>query len=128
VRAAAARRNRNPEAQARKNEARKVANDPNRRDANRSGALKKYGLTPERFDALYQAQGGLCCICGQPPSGKGIAGVLHVDHDHETGQIRGLLCMRCNTGIGCLGESVDRMRMASEYLLSYRDVLSESIL
>jgi hypothetical protein len=46
---------------------------------------------------MFQAQGGVCAICNQPPSpGRN----LSVDHNHETGEVRGLLCVGCNTGVG----------------------------
>lgn len=72
-----------------------------------------YRLTPERYLQMFGAQNGLCAICQQPPSSKR---PLHVDHNHETNQIRGLLCTRCNPMIGYAGESTERLRAAIEYL------------
>lgn len=54
---------------------------------------KAYGLTPEQYDDMLRAQGGVCAICKKPPKGNR----LHVDHCHETGRIRGLLCVSCNS-------------------------------
>ena len=51
-----------------------------------------YGITPEQYDAMFQAQGGVCKICGSPPDKKALA----VDHNHTTKKVRGLLCGRCN--------------------------------
>jgi len=61
---------------------------------------KKYALSPEGYEALVVKQGGLCAICGGEgyPYRSGRRG-LHVDHDHMTGVIRGLLCMRCNSSL-----------------------------
>lgn len=57
---------------------------------------RKYGLTPEQYDAMLAAQGGHCAIC--PATEPGGAGkMFHVDHDHRTGRVRGLLCHACNT-------------------------------
>jgi hypothetical protein len=71
----------------------------------------KYGLTVEAYEALI-AQG--CSICAAPPeTGKGGTAI---DHDHETGQIRGVLCKGCNTGIGCFRDDPDLLRQAAEYL------------
>lgn len=66
----------------------------------RRESLKRlYAITPEQYDALYAAQSGLCAICHEPESievKKRNPWTLAVDHDHETGAIRGLLCNRCN--------------------------------
>jgi hypothetical protein len=61
------------------------------------GILKRYGITPEQYWALYEAQGGACYIC-QRATGK--TKRLSVDHDHETGYVRGLLCGPCNKILG----------------------------
>src|SRR5207249_694982 len=50
------------------------------------------GVTDAEYDRLLAAQGGGCAICGNPPKTRR----LHVDHDHKTGEVRGLLCHRCN--------------------------------
>ena len=50
------------------------------------------GIPLAEYDALLAAQGGGCAICGNPPKTRR----LHVDHDHKTGKVRGLLCHRCN--------------------------------
>ena len=64
----------------------------------RDDLKRNYGMTIEEWDALYEEQGGKCAICHIPacPSGRRFA----VDHDHESGVIRGLLCVRCNAAIG----------------------------
>ena len=49
-------------------------------------------LAPGEYEALLAAQGGVCAICGNPPKNRR----LHIDHDHKTGRIRGLLCFTCN--------------------------------
>ncbi|HMI09724.1 MAG TPA: endonuclease VII domain-containing protein [Candidatus Saccharimonadales bacterium] len=59
----------------------------------------KYGLTLEQFEAMTIAQNGQCRLCGRIPKAGKIRG-LHVDHSHTTGQIRGLLCVSCNTILG----------------------------
>lgn len=74
---------------------------------------KKYGITTTQYAEILFLQGGVCAICKQP--GK-ILGHLHVDHNHVTGTIRGLLCSPCNTGIGLLGDSVETLQAAVEYL------------
>lgn len=73
-----------------------------------------YGITIEEYDKLVEAQEGLCAICGLPETVKN--GRLAVDHDHKTGQIRGLLCFGCNTGIGKLQDDPALLRRAVQYL------------
>ena len=53
------------------------------------------GVTDAEYDRLLAAQGGGCAICGNPPKTRR----LHVDHDHKTGRVRGLLCHRCNRAL-----------------------------
>lgn len=72
----------------------------------------RYGITPTEFAARYKKQGGCCGICQQTPGIKGLA----VDHCHETGHVRGLLCGRCNTAIGLMRDDPDILRSAIEYL------------
>jgi hypothetical protein len=73
----------------------------------------KFGLTPVEFDTLLAAQDGACALCDAPPT-SGIS--LHVDHDHGTGEIRGLLCMRCNNALGLFREDPDLLRRAARYV------------
>lgn len=70
-----------------------------------------YGLTLEEYDAMLIAQGGVCAICREEPTRS-----LAVDHDHATGQVRGLLCIRCNRAIGNLRDDPNLARRLAEYL------------
>ncbi len=88
------------------------ARESSRAYMHRRRLREDFGLTVEEYDGLVQAQGGVCGICKQPPQGR----VLVVDHDHETGAIRGLLCTACNVGIGNLGDSAERLRAALAWL------------
>ncbi len=84
---------------------------------NRRKALAAYGLTPDDYARMLSLQDGGCAICGRAPKpGKSLA----VDHCHQTGRIRGLLCFRCNFGLSFYGECADRMGRAYTYLL-YQD-------
>jgi Recombination endonuclease VII len=82
--------------------------------ADRKSHLKRqYGLMLEQYDAMLEGQGGVCAICQQPrPEER----TLHVDHDHSTGAIRGLLCFSCNNALGDLRESHELFHAAAEYL------------
>jgi hypothetical protein len=73
----------------------------------------QYGITLEQWDEMFARQDGRCAICGQEAS-------LHVDHDHETGQIRDLLCTRCNLGIGCFMDDPKTMSAAVEYAAKWK--------
>lgn len=77
--------------------------------------LARYQMQPGDYEVLLQAQGGLCAICGAKEAG-GKGGRFNVDHDHSTGQIRGLLCYSCNLGIGLLRDDADLMRAAIRYM------------
>jgi hypothetical protein len=82
----------------------------------RAANLKRnYGITIAEFDAMLLGQGGVCKICGGDNSGK----VLHVDHNHRTGNIRALLCGPCNVGLGSFKDDVERIMRAAEYLTAH---------
>jgi Recombination endonuclease VII len=66
-----------------------------------------------KYEALLESQAGVCAICGRPPKPKA---PLHVDHDHETGDPRGLLCVRCNNALGLLDERPEVLYLAADYL------------
>lgn len=73
---------------------------------------RKFGLTPDEYNAMLSSQGGKCALCGRADEERRMA----VDHDHETGTIRGLLCKWCNRGIGLLQDDPDLLRQAAEYI------------
>jgi hypothetical protein len=75
----------------------------------------RYGLTPEQYEIMLSAQGHRCAICRRPPSVRRLA----VDHDKATGRVRGLLCGRCNMGLGEFGDDMARLRLAILYLKSH---------
>jgi hypothetical protein len=90
-------------------------------EARRRAKFKaRYGITPERYDQMSAEQQGLCAICGNSEPGvdkrTGEVMRLSVDHDHETGRVRGLLCQKCNRAIGLLDDDVDRLKWAIDYL------------
>ncbi|MFE7072715.1 endonuclease VII domain-containing protein [Streptomyces sp. NPDC057620] len=100
--------------------------NPGRAAANKRKAnlAKNYGLTVAEYDALLRHQGGVCAVCGKgEPNAHGRTGKqfrLAVDHCHETGAVRGLLCQKCNRAIGLLGDDPVLMRKAISYLLRHR--------
>lgn len=85
------------------------------RHRRRSWLKRKYGITPEQYDDLLAAQGGVCAICGDPSEdSRGYR--MHVDHCHDTGRVRGILCGPCNRGLGNFEDDVDRLLAAVAYL------------
>ena len=72
---------------------------------------KSYGLTVAQYDTLLEQQAGACAICWKVPSGK-----LNVDHDHETGNVRALLCTACNHMLGKAYDNPAILRCAADYL------------
>jgi Recombination endonuclease VII len=83
----------------------------------RKGGLRRRGVTLDQYQEMYKAQHGLCALCGNPEKIKNTTGViaLAVDHDHVTGKIRGLLCMRCNVNLSIL-EDAEFVEKAQPYL------------
>lgn len=75
----------------------------------------RYGISHEQYQALVEQQGGRCAICRRLPDRKR---PLHIDHDHDTGAIRGLLCYQCNTAIGLFGDNPAVVASAMLYLLA----------
>lgn len=82
---------------------------------------KNYGITLEKYDEMFNSQGGVCGICAtDTPGGNGS---FYVDHSHDTGEIRGLLCHHCNFLLGNAKENLETLHNAALYLLKTKDVL-----
>lgn len=84
----------------------------------RKRRLKGYGLTGAEYLALLASQGGGCAICGAETGVPGKKARLPVDHCHKTGAVRGLLCLRCNTGLGMFMDDPGMLQIAIRYLTS----------
>jgi hypothetical protein len=77
---------------------------------------KKYGWTVERYNEVLEEQDYRCKICGKYPNKTALA----VDHCHETGKVRGLLCTKCNTGLGLFCDSPELLIKAFRYIMNSR--------
>lgn len=87
-----------------------------------------YGMSAAAFDELLASQDGMCAntACRKPhveERGKRLC----VDHDHRTGEVRGLLCNNCNRGMGLLGDDPERLIAAARYLLKWRDIQGQGL-
>lgn len=81
----------------------------------RMRTLQHYGLTVDMYDQMYEQQGGQCAICGQQEKDNNRER-LCVDHNHQTGQVRGLLCVACNSYIGHINENIETLQVAMDYI------------
>lgn len=77
--------------------------------------MRKYGITAEEYARLLEKQHGVCAICKKP---EPASGGLCIDHDHATGEVRGLLCHNCNLGVGRFFDSPLLMIAGADYLLA----------
>ena len=98
--------------------------EKNKKQKNEYQVKRMYGIEAEQYYKMYEDQQNRCAICNQLETRKsrtpGQLARLTLDHNHETGQIRGLLCHSCNTGIGKFRESEDLFRLAIAYLERYK--------
>jgi Recombination endonuclease VII len=85
-------------------------------DAQRRRLKRDYGLTVDQYNELMRAQEGCCKICKSHYSDQH-HGTLCVDHNHKTGQVRGLLCGSCNRALGLFGDDPALLTRAAFYLL-----------
>lgn len=81
---------------------------------------REYGLTSEAVAAMREAQGGCCAICEKPFRDDVAGERMHIDHCHDSGHVRALLCHNCNLGLGHFRDDVDLMLKAASYLAEHR--------
>lgn len=112
-------RAKNPGVQALANKRHHERHPEKRLEYKRKWMLKsQYGLTTEQFEDMRKAQSDCCAICGERIAGKN----CHVDHCHQTGIVRGLLCSLCNLGIGMFKDDPTRLSSAIAYLQQNSDM------
>jgi Recombination endonuclease VII len=87
----------------------------------RDNHLKRlYNISEEFYDQLLMRQDFKCALCNEESKATGKNARLHVDHDHRTGKVRGLLCYGCNIAIGFLEENPDKVQKVLDYLEFHR--------
>ncbi len=85
-----------------------------RKDFSRRAYLKRtYAITQEEYDEMWKKQGCKCAICGSSDTTKKLPAI---DHCHNTGKIRGILCENCNRGLGMFHDDIGKMQSAIDYL------------
>lgn len=118
------------------NKKRKEWADKNRekrtRQARSSHLRVKFGISLDEYEEIFKKQNGLCAICNKKQKiSKDILGRknynLYIDHCHKSGKIRGLLCNKCNQGIGYLCEDIEIIKKAIIYLLDDKSLNAEEL-
>jgi hypothetical protein len=97
------------------------ANQHKRPEINRNWKLRScYGIMPERFQAMLVEQDYKCAICRVEFVFAPVNNPLcpHLDHEHSSGWIRGILCNNCNHGLGQFGDDPDKLQAAIDYLIA----------
>lgn len=79
--------------------------------------MRRFGITTDEYEEMLIEQNGVCAICLNAPKKFRLA----VDHDHKTGKIRGLLCYRCNYGLGWLGDNWEKIQRVYSYFKAHYD-------
>ena len=101
-------------------ESSKISNSKRSSEYQKNAFIKsKYGITLDQYKVMLILQGEVCAICKQKETRKNrYTGIckLHVDHDHLTGKVRGLLCSKCNFGISAFKDNTDILIEAINYL------------
>lgn len=85
-----------------------------RKELDRLYTLNKRGLTTDQYNILFKKQNGCCAICNVHQDN--LKQALCIDHDHKTNTVRGLLCGKCNRGIGYLNDDINILHNAIDYL------------
>lgn len=97
-----------------------------RKTGNRRKRL--YGVSPAEYAAMLEDQGGVCAVCSRPNMfvRRGVVPALSVDHNHTTGQVRGLLCQKCNGALGLVDDNPELAFRLAGYLQTFADEASDA--
>lgn len=101
-----------------------------RTDLERPGNIKrKYGISIEEYNAMYETQKGRCACCGQSETAvhwKGKKRQLAIDHNHATGRVRQLICHRCNIILGLAKEDPELLKQTADYIIRHLTSVEEN--
>lgn len=105
-------------------ESRKINRKNNKKQIQNKALQTLYGITLSDYNRMFEEQSGVCAICGKEEIQKNQFGTirLSVDHDHQTGKVRGLLCSKCNRAIGLLNDDFKILNKAAKYLKKYQEL------
>ncbi len=92
-----------------------------RKSDSRQRNLKRFGITADAYDHILQNQNYGCAVCGEKTTDS-TGRLLSIDHNHDTGEVRGLLCHSCNVALGLFKEDVDLLAKAIFYLTKFCSV------
>tara|TARA_R110002096_G_scaffold358295_1_gene551445 strand:+ start:440 stop:940 length:501 start_codon:yes stop_codon:yes gene_type:complete len=101
----------------------KAHNSMNKKTIENNRRINAYGISTEDYEVIYKKQNGTCKICKDKRerlTKNGQVFSLSIDHDHNTGRVRGILCNKCNLGLGNFGDKVTYLLRAICYLLKHR--------
>jgi hypothetical protein len=93
----------------------------------KSMLMLTYGITVEYYNKLLEEQGNACAICGSTSSNIKSTDNFLIDHNHKTGEVRGLLCNYCNLTLGNAKENITRLQKCAEYLIERGDYNSDEV-
>jgi hypothetical protein len=110
------RRNRSPETVKKQAQAMRVWREGRITQQQDYYLRKRFGISFDDYSRMCSRQHGKCAICCAPPGNGRSKRFLHVDHDHKTGEVRGLLCNSCNLMIGMARDRADVLKAAAQYL------------
>lgn len=90
-----------------------------RRHAKKNRRKSRFGITDKEYKKMLEEQNYVCAICGfEETTVDGFSNIrdLAIDHDHESGKVRGLLCLKCNTALGAFHDNIENLEKAIQYL------------
>lgn len=92
-------------------------NEKREKERSRENLIKAYGITPKDYNKIFEEQKGCCAICERHQTE--FKKKLSIDHNHNDGQVRGLLCHNCNVGLGNFKDDIELMKRGIDYLNKY---------